>query len=66
MFRKFKGKPLWYKLWIASVAIAALYLFVKLFFGGLNRFDYFLTFYTNGSIVLDTFLYPVKTSDEKK
>jgi hypothetical protein len=37
--------------WFSAVAVAALYLFVRLFFGGYERVDYGLMVFVHGSLV---------------
>jgi len=68
MLRKIKGKPFWYKLWAIIVALAAVFVFLKLFFSSLlhigqfGSLDYVLMAFVHISLLLDYFLYP---SDKK-
>ncbi|PAU95521.1 hypothetical protein CK503_00200 [Aliifodinibius salipaludis] len=57
MLNKIQGRPFWYKVWTISFGIAAIYVLIKVFTEeGLAKFDYFLMFYTNASILLDIFI----------
>jgi hypothetical protein len=59
MLNKLSGKPLWYRIWAITVALAALYLLGRVLLGpALVRFDYALMVYTHVSILLDYWLYP--------
>ena len=63
MLRKIKGKPFWYKLWAIIVALAAVFVLLKLFFslihiGQFGSVDYVLMVFVHISLLLDNFLYP--------
>gem|GEM_PF-1879963 len=58
MLRKLKGKPLWYKLWSGLVALAAIFLLVKIVFMKLGGIDYIIMLFVFISLLLDYFLFP--------
>jgi hypothetical protein len=59
MLNKLAGKPIWYRIWAITVALAAIYLVARLLLEPpLSRFDYAMMFYTHVSILLDMWLYP--------
>jgi|AntRauTorckE6833_2_1112554.scaffolds.fasta_scaffold05643_6 hypothetical protein len=73
MLNKIKGRPLWYKAWTITIAIAALYTLI-IFVGVLLKesfeasgFDYLLLFYVNLSILLEIYFFPeTKISRQNK
>jgi hypothetical protein len=65
MLKKIKGRPLWYKIWAISVAIAAIYVLIGIFTEeGLSKFGYFLMFFTHASILLDLYFFPQCDSEQ--
>ena len=58
MLRKLKGKPLWYKLWSGLVALAAIFLLVKVVFMKLGSIDYIIMVFVFISLLFDYFLFP--------
>jgi uncharacterized membrane protein len=65
MLTKLNGRPLWYKAWAVSVAVAAVFMLFRLFSSdGLGRVDYAVMVFVHVSILLDFVLFP--TQKDKK
>jgi hypothetical protein len=56
MFSKLERRPTWYRAWVLAVATAAGYLLIRVLTGELQRMDYALMVFVNGSVVLDYLL----------
>ena len=56
MLKKFKNGPFWYKLWVLSVTLSAIYFLVKIFFFEPTAFDRFIEAYALVSLLIDYLL----------
>lgn len=58
MLNKIQGKPIWYKLWAISVALATIYYLIKFFFFEPDTSDRLIEVYALLSLLLDYLIYP--------
>ncbi|HLP92933.1 MAG TPA: hypothetical protein VK168_02810 [Saprospiraceae bacterium] len=56
MLQHFTSKPVWYRIWAITVAIAAIYFLVRYIIGPLGSMDYAVATYALGSLVVDRVL----------
>lgn len=73
MLNKLRNRPAWYKIWAIIVAMASIYLLIRLGFAwfyvedfakGLLNYDYFIMSAVFLSLLADLFLAPVKKSSD--
>ncbi|MBL7808530.1 MAG: hypothetical protein JNN28_11970 [Saprospiraceae bacterium] len=53
MLQNFTSKPVWYRIWVITIAIAAVYFLVKYIIGPLGTVDYALATYALGSLLVN-------------
>ncbi|MBN8677242.1 MAG: hypothetical protein J0M29_03400 [Chitinophagales bacterium] len=53
MLQNFTSKPVWYRIWAITVAIAAVYFLIRYILGPLGTVDYALATYALGSLLVD-------------